>query len=89
MDIRKAFFSDKEVYDTCNFIYQSYTAKFVVKMLVQGKRKIKFYHGSTDEHHSINEIAMNNFEKVFCVSKHAMEAIKGFYPQFADIDILS
>jgi glycosyltransferase involved in cell wall biosynthesis len=80
---KKHYFSDKEVYDIAISYIQSYTAKFVDEN-VGAKRKIMFYHGSTDEHHSINEIAMNNFEKVFCVSKHAMEAIKGFYPQFAD-----
>lgn len=85
---RKHYFSDNTKYDVAISYIQSYTAKFVDEN-VKAKRKVMFYHGSTDEHRDINEQAMKSYEKIYCVSKGAQEAVKGFYPQFADrIDCL-
>lgn len=85
---RKHYFSDNTEYDMAISYIQSYTAKFVDEY-VKAKRKVMFYHGSTDEHHGINERAMKSYEKIYCVSKGAQAAVKGFYPQFADkIDCL-
>ena len=85
---RKHYFSDNTEYGLAISYIQSYTAKFVDEN-VKAKRKVMFYHGSTDEHHDINERAMKSYEKIYCVSKGAQEAVRGFYPQFADkIDYL-
>lgn len=75
-------FTDNVEYDLAISYIQSYTAKFVDEN-VKAKRKVMFYHGSTDEFHEVNEKAMQHFERVYCVSKGAQKAVQGFYPQFA------
>lgn len=77
------YFSDDACYDVAVSYIQSYTAKFVVDN-VNAKKKVVFYHGSTDEFHDVNAYVMEHVSKVYCVSYGAMQAIKGFYPQFAD-----
>ncbi len=77
------YFSDDVEYDLAVSYIQSYTAKFVDEN-VKAKRKVMFYHGSTDEFHDVNETAMQHFERIYCVSKGAQKAVQGFYPQYAD-----
>ena len=44
-----------------------------------------FFHGSTvDEYHEVNVEAMKICERVYCVSREACEAVREFYPEFAD-----
>ena len=80
---KEHYFSDDVEYDLAVSYIQSYTAKFVDEN-VKAKRKVMFYHGSTDEFHDVNEKAMQNFEQIYCVSKGAQKAVQGFYPQFAE-----
>ena len=85
---KERYFSDDVEYDLAVSYIQSYTAKFVDEN-VKVKRKVMFYHGSTDEFHDVNEKAMQNFERIYCVSKGAQKAVQGFYPQYAEkIDCL-
>ena len=85
---KERYFSDDVEYDLAVSYIQSYTAKFVDEN-VKAKRKVMFYHGSTDEFHDVNEKAMQHFERIYCVSKGAQKAVQGFYPQYADkIDCL-
>ena len=85
---KEHYFSDDVEYDLAVSYIQSYTAKFVDEN-VKAKRKVMFYHGSTDEFHDVNEKVMQHFERIYCVSKGAQKAVKGFYPQYADkIDCL-
>lgn len=85
---KEHYFSDDTVYDVAVSYIQSLTAKFVAEN-VNAKRKIMFYHGSTDEWHEVNEAIIPAYEKVYCVSKGAQKAVQGFYPQFAEkIDCL-
>ena len=76
-------FSDNTEYDVAVSYIQSHTAKFVCDN-INAQKKVVFYHGSTDEFHSINEYVMERIDSVYCVSKGAMQAVKVFYPQFAD-----
>lgn len=80
---KEHYFSDDVEYDLAVSYIQSYTAKFVDEN-VKAKRKVMFYHGSTDEFHDVNETAMQHFERIYCVSKGAQKAVQGFYPQYAD-----
>ena len=80
---KEHYFSDDVEYDLAVSYIQSYTAKFVDEN-VKAKRKVMFYHGSTDEFHDVNEKAMQHFERIYCVSKGAQKAVQGFYPQYAD-----
>lgn len=85
---KEHYFSDDVEYDLAVSYIQSYTAKFVDEN-VKAKRKVMFYHGSTDEFHEVNEKASQHFEQIYCVSKGAQKAVQGFYPQYADkIDCL-
>ena len=80
---KEHYFNDNAKYDVAISYIQSHTAKFVCDN-VNANKKIVFYHGSTDEFHDINEYVMEHVDKVYCVSNGAMQAVKGFYPQFAD-----
>ena len=80
---KEHYFSDDMEYDLAVSYIQSYTAKFVDEN-VKAKRKVMFYHGSTDEFHDVNETAMQHFERIYCVSKGAQKAVQGFYPLYAD-----
>lgn len=80
---KEHYFSDDVEYDLAVSYIQSYTAKFVDEN-VKAKRKVMFYHGSTDEFHDVNEKVMQHFERIGCVSKGAQKAVQGFYPQFAE-----
>ena len=80
---KEHYFSDDKEYDVVVSYIQSHTAKFVCDN-VNAKKKVVFYHGSTDEFQDVNEYVMERVNKVYCVSYGAMQAIKGFYPQFAD-----
>lgn len=85
---KERYFSDDVEYDLAVSYIQSYTAKFVDEN-VKAKRKVMFYHGSTDEFHDMNEKVMQHFERIYCVSKGAQKAVQGFYPQYAEkIDCL-
>lgn len=85
---KERYFSDDVEYDLAVSYIQSYTAKFVDEN-VKARRKVMFYHGSTDEFHDVNEKAMQHFERIYCVSKGAQKAVQGFYPQYVDkIDCL-
>ena len=85
---KEHYFSDDVEYDLAVSYIQSYTAKFVDEN-VKAKRKVMFYHGSTDEFHDVNETAMQHFERIYCVSKGAQKAVQGFYSPYAEkIDCL-
>lgn len=77
------YFSDDTEYDVAVSYIQSYTAKFVAEN-VKAKRKVMFYHGSTDEFHKVNERAMKDFQRIYCVSKGARKALNSFYSQYSD-----
>ena len=80
---KEHYFPDNTEYDVAVSYIQSHTAKFVCDN-INAKKKVVFYHGSKDEFHNINEYVMERVDKMYCVSKGAMQAVKGFYPQFAE-----
>ena len=79
---REHYFSENIKYDIAVSYIQNHTAKFVAEN-IDAKRKIMFYHDSTDGFHEINEDAMTHYEKIYCVSKGAFEAVSKYYPKFA------
>ena len=80
---REHYFSENIKYDIVVSYIQNHTAKFVAEN-IDAKRKIMFYHNSTDGYHEINADAMKYYEKIYCVSKCALEAVSKFYPEFSD-----
>ena len=80
---KEHYFSDDTIYDVAISYIQSHTAKFVSEN-IKAKKKIMFYHGSTDEFHEINEAIMSDYEKIYCVSKGALASIAKCYPEFSE-----
>ena len=77
------YFSGSERYDTAVSYIQGYTAQSVARY-VKAEHKVMFFHNSTDDHHALHEEIMRDFEKIVCVSRGAMAALRGFYPQYAE-----
>ena len=85
---KKHYFSEDISYDIAISYIQGYTAKAVAEN-VKAKRKVMFYHDSTDSLHEFHCETMKHFERIYCVSKGAQKAVQGFYPQYAEkIDCL-
>lgn len=80
---KKHYFCDEEEYDVVISYIQGYTAQFVAEY-IRAKKKIMFYHGSTDETHELHEKIMGNFDKVVGVNEGVQNVLKGLYPKFAD-----
>ena len=80
---KEHYFSDDTIYDVAISYIQSHTAKFVSEN-IKAKKKVMFYHGSTDEFHEINEAIMSDYEKIYCVSKGALASISKWYPEFSE-----
>ena len=81
-------FSQDITYDVAISYIQGYTAKSVSDN-IKAKRKVMFYHDSTDSLHELHCEVMKHFDKTYCVSKGAQKAMQGFYPQFVEkIDCL-
>ena len=80
---KKHYISDEVQYDVAVSYIQDYTAKSVAEN-VNANKKVVFYHGSTDPMHSVNVEVFAEFDKIYCVSKGAMQAVKSFYPEYAE-----
>lgn len=80
---KRHYFSEELSYDIAISYIQGYTAKAVAEN-VKAKRKVMFYHDSTDSLHNLHCEIMQHFEKIYCVSKGAQKAVQGFYPQYAE-----
>ena len=79
---KKHYFSDGVQYDVAISYLQGFHAMFVAKY-IDARRKVMFYHGSTDSLHDIHEAIMGDFSGIYCVTPGAMKELQGFYPQFA------
>ena len=80
---KRHYFSEELSYDIAISYIQGYTAKAVAEN-VKAKRKVMFYHDSTDSLHQLHCEIMQHFERIYCVSKGAQKAVQGFYPQYAE-----
>ena len=77
------YFSDGTVYDLAISYLQGWHALFVADY-VDAKRKVMFYHGSTDELHELHETVMEAFSTICCVSNPAQDEIRRCYPAYAE-----
>ena len=80
---KKEHFREQEEYDIAISYIQGYTAKFVAEY-INAKKKIMFYHVSTDENHEVHEKAMPYYDKIVGVNKGVQDVLKELYPEFAD-----
>ena len=76
---KKHFFSDGKRYDVAIAYIQGYPAKLVANC-VDADRKIMFYHGSTDEHHSLHEAIFDRIDTIVGVNKGVQEVLENLYP---------
>ena len=80
---KRHYFSYDTSYDVAISYIQGYTAKSVTEN-IKAKRRVMFYHDSTDSLHEFHCDVMKHFERIYCVSKGAQKAVQGLYPQFAE-----
>ena len=72
----------KEAYDTAISYIQGDNARFVQEV-IRAEKKYMFWHGSTDENHSLHQIILSSFDAIIGVSQDVAEVLKGFYPEQA------
>lgn len=80
---QKHYFSDQKEYDVAVSYIQGYTAQFVAEY-VNAKRKVMFFHGSTDETHELHERVMPKFDAIVGVNKNVQDILAGLYLKCAD-----
>lgn len=79
---KKRFFTDIK-YDIAISYYSGYTAEFVMKN-VQAKKKIAFYHSSTDDQHHLHESIYPSFDKIIAVNSSVRNNLSKWYPHIAE-----
>lgn len=80
---KKHYFNNDVQYDVAISYIQGYTTKFVAEY-IRAKRKIMFYHVSTDENHHIHEKSMAYFDAIVGVNEGVQNVLKGLYSDYAD-----
>lgn len=80
---KKHYFSDNVEYDVAISYIQGYTAKMVADN-IKAKKKVLFYHDSTDSLHKLHNEVFKRYDRIYCVSQGAMQTITSFYPQFSE-----
>ena len=77
------YFKNIEAFDIAVSYIQDYTAQFVAEY-VKAKRKVVFWHTSTDDHHDLHKRIFDSFDRIVCVSKGALCALSSFHPVFSE-----
>lgn len=80
---KKHYFSDDIRYDVAISYIQGPTAQFVEKY-IPAKKKIVFFHGSTDENHALHEEIFPRFDKIVAVNSGCRDILKSLYPAVAE-----
>lgn len=80
---KKHYFNNDLEYDVAVSYIQGYTAQFVAEY-VNAKRKIMFYHGSTDETHELHELIMSEYDAIVGVNANVKKILEDLYPSNAD-----
>ena len=73
----------QESYDVAISYIQGYTAKFVAQY-VNAKKKVMFFHGSTDETHELHEEIMPSFDYIVGVNENVQRILENLYPACAE-----
>lgn len=79
---KKNCFAKLPKYDIAISYIQGYTAKSMLEN-INAEKKVMFYHDSTDSLHDLHNELMSRYDKIYCVSKGALEAVSGYYPVYA------
>lgn len=73
----------QESYNVAISYIQGYTAKFVAQY-IDAKKKVMFFHGSTDETHDLHEEIMPSFDYIVGVNENVQRILEELYPACAD-----
>lgn len=76
------YFNHQDTYDVAVSYIQGYTAKFVAQY-IRAKKKVMFFHGSTDETHELHEEIMPYFNAIVGVNENVQKILQGLYPHVA------
>ncbi len=79
---KKQYFSNEAEYDVAISYIQGYTAKALLEN-IKAKKKIIFYHDSTDSLHELHMNIFRDYDKICCVSRGALDSISKCYPEFS------
>ncbi|MBQ2724516.1 MAG: glycosyltransferase [Clostridia bacterium] len=80
---KEHYFPDTEEYDIAVSYISGYTAEFVARC-VNAKRKIMFYHASTDENHDLHEEIMPCFDRIVGVNENVRNILRELYPSVSN-----
>ena len=80
---KKHYFSDGKQYDVAVSYIQGETAAFVARY-VDAKRKVMFFHGSTDEAHELHEAVMPAYDKIVAVNAGCRDVLRALYPAVSE-----
>ncbi|MBQ6023503.1 MAG: glycosyltransferase [Clostridia bacterium] len=80
---KKRWFPDGTAYDVAVSYIQGPTAQFVEKY-IPAKKKIVFFHGSTDENHALHETVFPRFDKIIAVNSGCRDVLRDLYPAVKD-----
>lgn len=79
---KKHYFNKQETYDVAVSYIQGYTAKFVAQY-IDAKKKVMFYHGSTDETHELHEEIMAYYDSIVGVNENVQKILGELYPTYS------
>lgn len=80
---KERFFSDGTEYDIAVSYIHGATAQFVEKY-VPAKKKIVFFHVSTDDRHSLHEEIFPLYDKIVAVNAGCRDILRELYPDVSD-----
>jgi len=79
---KRNYFKDNEEYDIAISYIQGYTAQFVAEY-VSAKKKVMFYHGSTDDNHKLHKNVIPQFDEIVGINENVARMLRKSYPSVA------
>lgn len=80
---KRHYFNNQETYDVAISYIQGYNAQFVAEY-VDAKKKVMFFHGSTDEVHELHEKVMPKYDAIVGVNQNIQDILAKLYPMCAE-----
>lgn len=80
---QKHYFAGQNEYDVAISYMQGYTAKFVAEY-IRAKKKVMFFHGSTDEVHELHQQILPQFNVIVGVNENIQEILAELYPVYKE-----
>ncbi len=80
ISLEKKLFSNDEPYDVAVSYIQGFTAALVSN--IPAKRRIVFFHGSTDELHELHEECFDKYDCIVGVNEAVRDVLQDLYPMY-------